>query len=160
MTEEGRDSTSGLVNTPLSASYTVPVAHVYQDVRQEVLMITKDKALLSIMRDYEKIEKRDRWLVPLGALIPIVVTISTTSFDKKFHLPGATWATVYVLAALGCIYWIVQSWRQRGESVSPEQMLEHLFQNAVPVEQTPVTPQASSSGVVPDDGTPEHLRWE
>jgi len=76
---------------------------------QEVIIVTRDRIHLCLQVAMDRIGKRDRWMVPLGVLVPLVLAVTTTTFTKRFGIGGGEWETVFVMFIVFTAAWLVYS---------------------------------------------------
>jgi len=82
---------------------------VYANTEQEVIIVTRDRIHLCLQVAMDRIGKRDRWMVPLGVLVPLVLAVTTTTFTKRFGIGGGEWETVFVMFIVFTAAWLVYS---------------------------------------------------
>lgn len=75
------------------------------NVGQELIAVTKDRLELCLIRHRERLESRQRWLLPLGILVPIVLTLLTTDFKDSLGIKASTWQAVFLLLATVSTIW-------------------------------------------------------
>jgi len=83
-------------------------SRVHWNVAQEVITITEDKLKLCLSQYLKRAEKKRGWATPLGILLPIVLTLVTTTF-KDFGLDAATWRAMFIIGGLLTFFWLVKS---------------------------------------------------
>ena len=75
------------------------------NVGQELIAVTKDRLELCLIRHRERLESRQRWLLPLGILVPIVLALLTTDFKDSLGIKASTWQAVFLLLATVSTIW-------------------------------------------------------
>lgn len=70
--------------------------------------------------------KRDRWMIPLGTLVPIVAALATTSFAETFGIPASDWWALFVLSGLLNLGWLTCTLVQRRRSTTVDSIIEDL----------------------------------
>ena len=81
---------------------------VYQNTNQKLIQITEDKLKL-ILIDYEKHKNKLRdWKSPLGVLITLSVTWSTTDFKDAFGFTKDCWQAVFLIVTFWVIIWLIK----------------------------------------------------
>jgi hypothetical protein len=105
---------------------------VYVNTTQ--IMLTRDR-LGECLRDaMDCNSKRDRWLIPLGILVPIVATLATTSFTRRFGIDGGDLQGVFASAGLFDLGWLLYALIRRGRRRTVDSMIEDLTKDAAQVE--------------------------
>ena len=74
--------------------------------------------------------KRDRWLIPLGILVPIVATLATTSFTKRLGLGGGDWQGVFATSGLFDLGWLLYALIRRSRPRTVDSIIEDLIKDA------------------------------
>ncbi len=75
--------------------------------------------------------QRDRWMVPLGVLVPLILAVTTTSFTKRFGIGGGEWETAFVMLIAFTALWLIYALRVRGKAVSVDSIVDELCENPV-----------------------------
>jgi hypothetical protein len=70
--------------------------------------------------------KRDRWMIPLGILVPIAAALATTSFAETFGIPASDWWALFVLSGLVDLGWLICTLVQRSRSTTIDSIIEDL----------------------------------
>jgi hypothetical protein len=125
------DGTSARDSIDINSIVATPASVVYANTEQEVLVITKDKLHLCLQRAFRRTAERDRWLIPLGVLVPLVLAVVTSGYTKRFGLGGGEWETIFIMLIIFTIIWLVRSLLQRGKSMTADQIIEELAKNPV-----------------------------
>jgi hypothetical protein len=103
----------------------VDVSEVHLNVSQEVIVTTEDKIRLCLSEHLGKMEKRKSWITPLGILLTIIVTLSTSNFiDKLFK--AATWQAVFVIAGVISLIWLIYAIKDALKSEKVEDIVAEL----------------------------------
>ena len=131
------------VTIPENAN-VVEVGTTYINTRQEVIVITMDRAELCLMRYMSKLEQRRGWIAPLGLLIPVMAALLTSDFRASYGLDAATWHALFILVAVVAAGWLLLAgWRAFRSPVTIADLLAELVK--VPV--APSTPIATPGPV-------------
>jgi hypothetical protein len=92
---------------------------VHKSLNQEVIVITADKVRLCLIDHKNALLAKREWLVPLGMLTTILVTLLTAQF-KNWLVAAETWSALFMLAALVCSIWLLlkigPAWKNRGSN--------------------------------------------
>lgn len=70
--------------------------------------------------------KRDRWMIPLGTLVPVVAALATTSFAERFGIPASEWWALFVLSGLLNLGWLLYTLMRRGRRTTVDSIIEDL----------------------------------
>ena len=57
-----------------------------------------------------RIKRQSEWIAPLGLVIAITLTLTTTSFNN-FFLPSETWNAIFVIVDVVAFLWLLISLR-------------------------------------------------
>ncbi len=125
------NETSARDSVDINNIVATPTNVVYANTEQEVLVITRDKLHLCLQRAFRQTAERDRWLIPLGVLVPLVLAVVTTGFTKRFGIGGGEWETVFVMLIVFTTVWLLHALFQRGKSMTADQIIEDLAKNPV-----------------------------
>ncbi len=63
------------INTGTIESFVNIPSKVYRNLSQEVIITTEDKVKLCLIEHLKKMENKKEWLIPLGILIPLIITL-------------------------------------------------------------------------------------
>jgi hypothetical protein len=113
------------------SSLTTTPSVVYVNTEQEVIIVTRDKLHLCLQGAVDKMASRDRWMVPLGVLVPLILAVTTTSFTSRFNIGGGEWETAYIMLILFTLAWLTYALIRRPKSVSVNSIVEELAKNPV-----------------------------
>jgi hypothetical protein len=75
------------------------------NVGQQLIAVTKDRLELCLIHHRERLESRQRWLLPLGILVPIVLALLTADFKDGLGIRASTWQAVFLLLAAVSTIW-------------------------------------------------------
>jgi hypothetical protein len=118
---------------PFDLTGVIPTSRVvYVNTDETLVVVNRDRLELYLQESLDRMGKRDRWMVPLGVLVPLGLTVATTSFTKRFGIGGAEWETTFVLLSLFTIGWLICMLKKRGRSITARSMIEDLT-NSTPV---------------------------
>lgn len=95
-------------STGTYARKTVDIKTVHSNVDQQLIQITEDKLRL-ILNDHVKcMERKSEWVAPLGILLTIIVTFSTTDF-KDIYFSADTWKAIFIMSGMLTCVWLIKS---------------------------------------------------
>lgn len=103
MTDEKSSVTFG---QELLTQELVTFEQVHVNVSQTLIITTEDRMNLWLMSVIGRIKKQSEWVAPLGLVIAITLTLTTTSFND-FLLPSATWHAIFVIVEVMAFIWLV-----------------------------------------------------
>jgi hypothetical protein len=129
---------------------TTPTKKIYANTEQEVIVVTKDKLHLCLQESVRKMADRDRWQVPLGVLVPLILAVATTGFTKRFGIGGDEWETIFSMLILFTVIWLAQALVKRGKSVTVDSIVEQIARNPVMIENPKSSPsnQEANTGLI------------
>ena len=88
----------------------VTFEQVHVNVSQTLIITAEDRMNLWLMGVIGRIKKQSEWVAPLGLVIAITLTLTTTSFNN-FLLPSATWHAIFVIVDVLAFFWLATSLR-------------------------------------------------
>jgi hypothetical protein len=88
----------------------VTFEQVHVNVSQTLIITTEDRMNLWLTDVIGRIKKQSEWIAPLGLVIAITLTLTTTSFNN-FILPSATWHAIFVIVDIVAFLWLTISLR-------------------------------------------------
>src|SRR5687767_14430668 len=77
------------------------------NVKSDLIEITEDKLEIILMKHIERMQLRKRWLLPLGFLVSVVLTLTTAQFNDSLGLKADVWHAFFLLLAIGSGIWLV-----------------------------------------------------
>jgi hypothetical protein len=108
-----------------SATQLVNVTKIHQNLSQEVIMITEDKARLVLSEHLKKMDIRRDWVAPLGIFLAITITFSTSTF-KDAILDSATWRALFILVGALSFLWLLWAVYRALKAEKIEDVVEQL----------------------------------
>lgn len=88
----------------------VTVEQVHVNVSQTLIITTEDRMNLWLSGVIKRTKRKSEWKAPLGLVIAITLTLTTTSFND-FILPSTTWYAIFLLVNIVSIIWVAISLR-------------------------------------------------
>jgi hypothetical protein len=120
-----KPSEPGPIERELLVKQFISVDQVHFNVSQAVIVTTEDKVELCLNRYVGQLEKRNAWIAPLGILITVGLTLTTTSF-KDFLLPAQTWSALFSIAGLGSLVWLGVSLRAARKTIGVKEVIKEI----------------------------------
>ena len=106
------------------------VNKVHRNTSSDLIMITDDKALICLIRNFDRLKEGGAWKTPLGMLITLLTVMVTAAPQDKFGLPKETWAALGWIATALTGVWLVRDLvRLRGRNVDPHSIVMELKTN-------------------------------
>ncbi|WP_162925873.1 hypothetical protein [Isoalcanivorax indicus] len=105
MTDE---KTAVVFGQELLTQELVTFEQVHVNVSQTLIITTEDRMNLWLREVIGRIKKQSEWVAPLGLVVAITLTLTTTSFNN-FMLPAATWHAMFVIVDVVAFLWLVIS---------------------------------------------------
>ena len=102
-------------------------SQVVYNVSQEYITTTADKIRICLHKHIEHLGKRRAWTTPLGILLTILLTFSTTTF-KEAILSAQTWQAVFIISGIISGIWLVITLRQIPKAEDEEDIIRALKQ--------------------------------
>jgi hypothetical protein len=123
-----QDESSQLRESSVRSNFASNIT-VSSNLKQNVIQITDDRALLRAKEFEQAIKRKTELGLPVGVLIGIVTTYVTADFHDALGLTKEMWSVIFLLVALTSvgfiikgIYWLVVKPRVK----SAEQFVEKL----------------------------------
>lgn len=83
---------------------------IHVNVSQTLIITTEDRLNLWLTDVLAHQGKQSDWIAPLGLVIAVTLTLSTTTF-RDFLFPAATWNAVFLLVELWSAIWLIATLR-------------------------------------------------
>lgn len=84
-------------------------ATIHENVAQQIIIITADRAKLCLMEHKRSLSSRFAWIAPLGLVATGVTTLVTSTFHDALGISASTWQAVFVLGTILSTLWLVIS---------------------------------------------------
>ena len=96
-------------SVPFSDTFlTSPVKQIYSVTAVDLIFVTDDKVKLWLNEHWKYVEKKYRWIAPLGISVSIVITLSTCSFQiELFGFQSAVWEAIFIIAGILAFFWLI-----------------------------------------------------
>jgi hypothetical protein len=86
---------------------------VSKNVNQEVIVTTRDRVHLCLIKHQTNLQSRQDWLVPFGILLTIILTLTTADFKKDaLGVDGDTWRALFLMGLIVTTVWLVITGRR------------------------------------------------
>jgi hypothetical protein len=106
----------------------IPLTH-RENLSQEVLHVTKDKALLCLGEWQQKVKASDNWVAPAGMIVSLFLPLVSAEFKAAFGVAKEMWQALNLVGVMVSFVWLVSSlyrrWRNKLES--PKEIVEKLM---------------------------------
>jgi hypothetical protein len=116
------------VNDPTKVSLPKELAEgmkVHINLRQDMIIITADRAKLCLFNHLDGLTSRAAWVAPCGLLVAFVAALVAADFKDALGLKKDVWMAIFVISAALSSIWLalalvscVRSW-SRSKSGSP-----------------------------------------
>ena len=77
---------------------------VYQNIKQEGIVITRDKLEIVLMKTEKLISHKNGWQTPVSMFFTCLITILTTTFND-WILSASVWYAIFVIVTVICAIW-------------------------------------------------------
>jgi len=98
---------------------------VFMNTDSSYIGITEDKLRLCLMDYTKKAKKKYDWIAPLGILITIATTMTTTTFNHKVLSPH-TWQALFIFVALASFVWLIIALRHIFLRISDDEIIRDI----------------------------------
>lgn len=92
----------------VSGRQTVEVHGIHENTKQEVIVITIDRARLCLMEHADKVAARFGWAAPLGLLASTITTFCSATFHDAFGLEAAAWKMLFIIIGMISSAWLIK----------------------------------------------------
>lgn len=103
-------------------------------VRQEVIITTKDKIDLALRKALPKYATRTAWVAPASVLLSLVLALTTTTFQLTWGISPDAWKAAFAVGALVAAAWTVWGILRSIRHLSYEQLLDAIAATSDPSE--------------------------
>ena len=76
---------------------------IHANLGQELIVTTRDRLELCLRRHLDGLESRERWLIPLGIFVPVILTLLTADFRDSLGLKKDVWQAIFIIVALATV---------------------------------------------------------
>lgn len=90
----------------LANQLRINVTDVHINTSQQMIITTRDKLDLCLLRRVQYIGKKNAWVTPLGILLTIIITFGTTTFTD-IGLSAYTWQAIFIIAGILTFVWLL-----------------------------------------------------
>jgi hypothetical protein len=102
------------------------IQRVDQNVTQEIIVTTSDKARLCLIEARDRMERRNAWIAPAGILVTLIAVFPTTTFHDFLNLSKDYWRAMFSFATLGALAWLVYCLSRIQRSLTVTQIVDRL----------------------------------
>jgi hypothetical protein len=96
---------------------TIP-GTLYENLHQDVVQITTDKARRYLDDWRQKIEAQGSWVAPLSLSASLLMTLLTADFKDRFSVPKEYWFALFSVSFLAAVAWLAGSIKRRIQNSS------------------------------------------
>jgi hypothetical protein len=97
------------------AEYTIQQlpGTVYENLNQEIIYITADKAHRYLSEWRQKTEAQGSWIAPLSLGASLLLALLTADFKDKFGFSKEYWSALFFVALVATIAWLLRTLQRR-----------------------------------------------
>ena len=77
------------------------------NVKTDLIEITEDKLENILLKHAQNVGLRKRWVLPLGFLVSVVLTLTTATFKDAFGLNAPVWHALFIILAIVSSVWLL-----------------------------------------------------
>lgn len=112
---------------PRNHTFKSQRARVYENLDQNVIHITADRAHRCLDEWRRRIEAKSSWVAPLSLAAALLARL-TADFKDKFNVPKEYWAAPCFVGFLAAMFWLVRNVirSMRNTPESSDQIVEKL----------------------------------
>lgn len=140
MADEKPSSTASNISTGSLTTWMNRNTITYLNVKQEVIVITKDKTELYLTKYIEKSSAKMAWITPLLLLLTLIWIPVTAKFQNTFKVSANTWQAICYILIIGCILWLIWTLKRAYEysNINVDFILKKFIEESI-VATEPVT---------------------
>jgi hypothetical protein len=101
--------------------------------REDLILVSRDRLLRCLQGVTDSAGRRDRWMVPLALLVPLVLALTTTNFTRRFGIDAGEWETAVTMLSFFALGWLAYELKHRKRSATPESIVEELTKGSVEI---------------------------
>lgn len=111
MTDPTKENTGS--GTSLRIDWSESDIRIYGMSSQDVIVTTEDRLHRRLHEHSDALAENRAWLMPLGVLIPVGITLLTAEFNDLIF-SSAIWQAIFILVALASVFRLGQQfWKKR-----------------------------------------------
>ena len=88
------------------------IERISHNVKQEVIVTTRDKLELCLLKHQISMSDRNSWQIPASICISTTIAWATSDF-KNILLGGATWKAMFILSSIASAIWFSVAFLRR-----------------------------------------------
>ena len=101
------------LGSPAQYSIQQMPGSVYQNLTQEIIYITADKAYRYLNDWRQKLEAQDSWIAPLSLSVTLLLALLTADFKDKFSVSKEHWASLFIVGFVVALVWLLFTLKRR-----------------------------------------------
>lgn len=78
---------------------------VHKNVKQEILIVTREKVELCLMKNHKCLREKSDWKTPTGILIATITTLETATFQDAFF-EAPVWKAIFIIVSILSFGWL------------------------------------------------------
>ena len=102
------------------------IKNVAMNVGQDIIVITRDRVELCLLKNAAGLEQRRAWLVPFGILLSLLLALVTSDPHDWLTVPKEFWRAVFVLLAVASLAWLVVAAIKATKAKTVDDLLQQL----------------------------------
>lgn len=123
-TVDGNATTASFLNT-LAGDLDARVIGIHKNTNQRLIVVTQDKALLTLKRNIAKLGKRE-WIAPLSTLTTILIALITANFKRALGLGPAEWRAIFIVCGFISAGWLTVTLKRSMGSQSFHEVITNI----------------------------------
>jgi hypothetical protein len=108
------------------SSNTIQIVDIHINVDQEIIQITEDKLRLILKDHLDSVSQSGGWVSPLSLLLSIIATFCTAKFDTFLGLGPEFWRSLFSLAGLASLVWLLVAWRKSYKALTIDELIKKI----------------------------------
>jgi hypothetical protein len=84
----------------------IQTSTVTMNIGQKTIVVTEDRLELCLMKNFPKVVSKEEILAPIGFVLTIAITLTTSEFKDKW-LSKSTWQAMFVVALIASFGWTI-----------------------------------------------------
>ncbi len=145
------NANASFLNT-LAGDLDARVIGIHKNTNQRIIVVTQDKALLTLKRNIAKLGKKE-WIAPLSTLTTIMIALITSNFKHALGLGPSEWRAIFIVCGFIASGWLFSTLKRSIGSQSFHEVIcnsvyELGARPAPPTQEVPISEKTISASAV------------
>jgi hypothetical protein len=110
----------------LTGDLEAQVVRVDKNTSQKLIIVTQDKALLTLKKNLARIGKRE-WIAPLSTVITILISLVTAEFKFALGLGPSEWKAIFIVSGFLATGWLAYALHKTRSALSFQEIVQRII---------------------------------